>query len=107
MKDITPRERWDVWMVQAQRFAQRENFIDALGRIRHVLQEVDAALPTLGDAEAKRLARFRDRVARRETKIRADFEAWNGAIAARRQASTADAEAEMSRPLPYGPGEIY
>ena len=107
MKDITPRERWDVWMVQAQRFAQRENFIDALGRIRHVLREVDEALPTLGATEAKRLERFRARVVRREAKIQGDFESWNEAIAARRQAAIADADSEMTRPLPYGPGEIY
>ncbi|MEM1413450.1 MAG: hypothetical protein AAGH15_01050 [Myxococcota bacterium] len=106
MKDVTPRERWDVWMVQAQRFAQRENYIDALGRIRAVLGEVDASLEGMEGDERVRLERFRARVVRREAKIRAQFDAWNTAIAARRQASIAAADEEMKQPLPYGPGEI-
>jgi len=106
MKDVTPRERWDTWMVQAQRFARRENYIDALGRVRRVLAEVDATLADEADAETKeRLERFRHRVARRQQRIRDQFEAWNAKIAARRQASIAAADDEMKRPLPLAADE--
>ncbi|HJL01679.1 MAG TPA: hypothetical protein RMH85_09485 [Polyangiaceae bacterium LLY-WYZ-15_(1-7)] len=106
MKDLTPRERWDVWMVQAQRFARRENYIDALGRLRLVLREVDEAVAAEADPAAKKkLERFRHRVARRRDRIREKFETWNAAIAARRAQNTADAEQEMKRPLPLGPDE--
>ena len=67
MKDVTPRERWEVWMHQAQRFADRENYIDALGRARMVLREVTEALETgdLDEKDAQRLKRFAARVERR------------------------------------------
>ena len=105
MKDMKPRERWDVWMVQAQRFAARENYIDALGRVRLVVREVEEALTDARDTERARLQRFLHRVCRREERIRTQFEAWNAKIAARRQAAIADAADEMKRPLPYGPDE--
>ena len=106
MKDLTARERWDIWMVQAQRFARRENYIDALGRARMVLGEVDGALADATDDEKPKLERFRHRVVRRIESFRKDFQAWNAKIAARRAASIANADAEMARPLPLGPDEL-
>ena len=106
MKDVSPRERWDVWMVQAQRFARRENYIDALGRARLVLAEVDTAISqTTDETERTKLTRFRDRVERRMKAFRKQFDEWNAKIAARRADMIADAEEEMKRPLPYGPDE--
>lgn len=108
MKDLSRRERWDVWMVQAQRFTRRENYIDALGRFRLVLAEVDAAIEDEQDpAELASLKRFRARAERRVNHTREAFEVWNAKIAARRQKWTDDAAQEMSRPLPLGPNEHY
>ncbi|MAQ13189.1 MAG: hypothetical protein CMN30_33040 [Sandaracinus sp.] len=109
MKDVTPRERWDLWMHQAQRFADRENYIDALGRTRLVLQEIQATLEA-GDPhsrEHQRLEKFASRVEGRMKGYRKSFEIWNAKIAARRAAATANAEQEMAQPLPIGPDEIY
>lgn len=106
MKDLTARERWDIWMVQAQRFARRENYIDALGRARLVLSEVDASLLEASGDEKAKLERFRHRVQRRMQSFRKQFDAWNAQIAARRAASIANADAEMARPLPLGPDEL-
>ena len=105
MMDPSPRERWDVWMVQAQRFARRENYIDALGRVRLVLREVDAAIEAASGEERASLERFKARAERRAAQIRETFDAWNAKIAARRQTWTDAADEEMKRPLPLGPGE--
>jgi len=109
MKDVTPRERWEVWMHQAQRFADRENYIDALGRARMVLREVTRVLEheELEEREEQRLQRFASRVERRMKGYRKHFEIWNAKIAARRAAYIAAAEEEMARPLPMGPDEQY
>ena len=109
MKDVTPRERWDLWMHQAQRFADRENYIDALGRARMVLEEVSTTLAALIESgiDDERLERFKSRVERRMAQYRKQFDIWNAKIAARRAANTAAAEEEMKRPLPIGPDERY
>ena len=105
MNDSNPRSRWDMWMVQAERFAKRENYIDALGRARLVLSEVERALKETEGKERESLSRFRHRVERRVARIRERFEAWNAKIAARRAKWIENAEEEMSRPLPLGPDE--
>ncbi len=106
MKDVSLRERWDVWMVQAERFARRENYIDALGRARMTLAELDATLAeTTDEKERAELTRYRAYVERRMKAIRRQFEEWNAKIAARRAQSMAQADEEMKRPLPYGPDE--
>lgn len=107
MMDMKPRERWDAWMVQAQRFARRENYIDALGRVRRVLEEVQSAVDAETDAaELERLRRFAHRVEKRHQRIRDQFEAWNEKIRARRQAATDNAANEMACPMPIGPNEM-
>lgn len=105
MKDLTDRERWDIWMVQAQRFARRENYIDALGRARLVLGEVDAKIAEVTGDEKAKLERFRHRVQRRIESFRKQFDAWNAKIAARRAANIANSDVEMKAPLPLGPDE--
>ena len=106
MTDANLPERWNVWMVQAERFARRENYIDALGRTRLVLAEVDDALASTQDeTQRAELVRFRAYVERRMKAIREQFDQWNAKIAARRAQSIAQAEEEMKRPLPYGPDE--
>jgi heme oxygenase len=105
MMDPSPRERWDVWMVQAQRFARRENYIDALGRVRLVLREVDAAIEAASGDERASLERYKARAERRAAQIREAFDSWNAKIAARRQSWTDASDEEMKRPLPLGPGE--
>lgn len=107
MMDLTSRERWDVWMVQAERFARRENYIDALGRLRLILREIGEALEGADEEATAKLVRFQARVERRREAIRAKFEAWNAKIAARRQSWTEQADAEMKAPLPLAPDEIY
>ncbi len=108
MKDMTPLERWNVWLTQAQRFARRENYIDALGRARLAHEAVTEALAeTEDETQQRRYARFKARVERRVAAIEKDFAEWNAKIAARRQAMIAAAEEEMARPLPLGPNERY
>jgi len=40
----TEEERWAVWMVQARRFAERENFPDAVARVKLVRDAVRKAV---------------------------------------------------------------
>ncbi|MEM6956878.1 MAG: hypothetical protein AAF411_22655 [Myxococcota bacterium] len=107
MAELTQRERWDKWMVQAQAFAKRENYIDALARAQMVLDEVSAALKAEADPkEASRLRRYEARAQRRRDTFEESFDVWNAKIAARRAASTANAAEEMAAPLPLGPDEL-
>ena len=48
--DLTSdEERWAVWMVQARRFAERENFTDAVARVKLVRNAVRKALGSATD----------------------------------------------------------
>ena len=51
-------ERWAVWMVQARRFAERENFTDAVARTKRVRYAVRKAF------EEPPEPRLRERLAR-------------------------------------------
>jgi hypothetical protein len=100
--DLTSdEERWAVWMVQAHRFAKRENFADAVARTRLVRDEVREAL---GEAtDPKQRGPLEQRLARAEeqlTSMESQHEAWRSAIAARRQQTIDQAEEEMAWPLP-------
>jgi hypothetical protein len=100
--DLTSdEERWAVWMVQAHRFAKRENFTDALARTKLVRDAVQEALD--GATDAKQREQLERRLARADeqfTKMESRCEAWRSAIAARRQNTIDQAEEEMARPLP-------
>ena len=94
-------ERWAVWMVQARRFAQRENFTDAVARMKLVR---DSVQETLGEAtdptQRQRLERHRARADEQLASMEAEYDAWRAEIAARRQKTIDQAEEEMARPLP-------
>jgi hypothetical protein len=100
--DLTSdEERWAVWMVQARRFAKRENFTDAVARTRLVRDAVREALGEATDPEQR--GRLEQRLARAEEQLASmdsQYEAWRSAIAARRQQTIDQAEEEMARPLP-------
>jgi len=100
--DLTSdEERWAVWMVQAHRFAKRENFTDALARTKLVRDAVRGALA--GATDAQQRARLERRLARADeqvTSMKSRYEAWRSAIAARRQHTIDQAAEEMARPLP-------
>lgn len=93
-------------MVQAQKFAEREVYMEAMARADLVLREVDLAIAAAEEpATRTRLERYRHRAERRKAKFREQFEIWNARIAARRSAATLHAADEMARPLPLGPSE--
>jgi hypothetical protein len=100
--DLTSdEERWAVWMVQAHRFAKRENFTDAVARTRLVRDAVQEALG--GATDAKQREQLELRLARADaqlTSMESQYRAWRSAIAARRQNTIDQAEEEMARPLP-------
>jgi hypothetical protein len=101
MKLSSDEERWAVWMVQARRFADRENFTDAVARMRLVRDAVGKALGESTDPQHRErleseLARADEQLANLESK----YLAWRSEIAARRQATIDQADEEMARPLP-------
>ena len=100
--DLTSdEERWAVWMVQAHRFAKRENFTDAVARTKLVRDAVREALG--GATDAKQREQLRTRLARAEEQLasmESQYEAGRSAIAERRQHTIDQAEEEMTRPLP-------
>jgi predicted nucleic acid-binding Zn-ribbon protein len=101
MKLSSDEERWAVWMVQARRFAERENFTDAVARMRLVRDAVGKALAEATDSRKRErleseLARADEQLASLESK----YLAWRSEIAARRQTTIDQAEEEMARPLP-------
>ena len=101
MKLSSDEERWAVWMVQARRFADRENFTDAVARMRLVRDAVGKALVESTDPQHRErleseLARADEQLANLESK----YLAWRSEIAARRQTTIDQAEEEMARPLP-------
>ena len=97
----TEEERWAVWMVQARRFGERENYLDAVARIKLVR---DAVRKAFGEAtNAAERMRLEVRLARANEQLssmQAQYEAWRSKIAARRQHTIDQAAEEMARPLP-------
>ena len=100
--DLTSdEERWAVWMVQAHRFAKRENFTDAVARTKLVRDAVHKARAAATDPKQRerlelRLARAEEQLASMESQ----YDAWRSEIATRRQHTIDQAEEEMARPLP-------
>jgi hypothetical protein len=88
-------------MVQAHRFAKRENFTDAVARTKLVR---DAVRKAFGEAtEPGRREQLERRLARAEeqlTSMESRHAAWRSAIAARRQQTIDGAAEEMAWPLP-------
>lgn len=94
-------ERWAVWMVQARRFAERENFTDAVARVKLVRDAVENALRGTSDPAVRaRLQRHLARADEQLASLESQYDAWRSAIAARRQHTIDQAAEEMARPLP-------
>lgn len=100
--DLTiDEERWAVWTVQARRFAKRENFTDAVARMKLVRDSVQKALADATDLkQKKRLERHLARADEQLATLASQHDAWRSQIAARRQHTIDQAEEEMARPLP-------
>ena len=97
----TEEERWAVWMVQARRFAERENFPDAVARIKLVRDAVQKAVGEASNAnERLRLESSLARANEQLGSMQLQNEAWRSKIAARRQHTIDQAAEEMARPLP-------
>lgn len=101
MKLSGDEERWAVWRVQARRFAERENFTDAVARMRLVR---DAVAKALGEAtDPRQRERLETELARADEQLailESKYLAWRSEIAARRQTTIDQAEQEMARPIP-------
>ncbi len=94
-------ERWAVWMVQAQNFAKRQNFTDAVSRMKLVRDAVRASLAAATDPKQReRLERHLLRAEEQLGALSAQYDAWRAEIAARRQHTIDQAAEEMARPLP-------
>ncbi|MGB3052785.1 MAG: hypothetical protein WBB42_17415 [Polyangiales bacterium] len=97
----TEEERWAVWMVQARRFSERENFPDAVARVKLVRDAVQKAVAEATDATER--ARLESRLARATEQLggmQSQYDAWRSEIATRRQHTIDQAAEEMARPLP-------
>lgn len=94
-------ERWGVWAVQARNFAKRQNFVDAVARMKLVRASIADALAQVTDPRKR--ARLEVQLARAEEQVEeleAQYDAWRAEIAARRQQTIDSAAEEMARPLP-------
>ena len=101
MNSTRDEERWAVWTVQAHNFAKRQNFTDAVARMRLVRDAVREALAqTTSDAERPRLERQLARAEEQLADLTAQYDAWRSRIAARRRHTIEHAAEEMERPLP-------
>lgn len=100
--DLTKQEdRWAVWTVQARHFAKRENYTDAVARMKLVRDSIEATLDAATtNQERDRLQRHLARAEEELASLRAKYEAWRSQIAARRQHTISHAADEMARPLP-------
>ena len=95
------RERWAVWSVQARNFAKRQNFTDAVARMKLVRSSITDALAEVTDSAQKtRLEAHLARANEQLADLQGQYEAWRSEIAARRQHTIDSAEEEMARPLP-------
>ena len=95
------KERWAVWAVQARNFAKRENYTDAVARMKLVTSSIEDALGEVTDPTQKAwLEGFLARANEQLTDLEAEYESWRSQIAARRQQTIAGAAEEMARPLP-------
>ena len=95
------KERWAVWTVQAGNFAKRQNFSDAVARMKLVRSSIADALAEVTDsAQKSRLEAHLARANEQLAGLQAQYDAWRSEIAARRQHTIDSAEEEMARPLP-------
>ena len=94
-------ERWAVWAVQARNFAKRENFTDAVARMKLVRGAVAEALSQASDARDKvKLEAYLARAEEQLAELQEQYDAWRSEIAERRQHTIESAAEEMARPIP-------
>ncbi len=103
MTDVRDEQRWGVYLVQAQNFAKRENYVEAVSRAGLVVDEAEAALAGATGEDRERVAEVLLRARKLQKAYQASLDAWNARIAARRAKVIEGAEAEMARPLPNPP----
>ena len=56
----TQTERWATWAVQARNFAKRQNFTDAVARMKLVQASIQEALAEVSDADLRDLMQDHD-----------------------------------------------
>jgi hypothetical protein len=101
MTNPTNEERWAVMMVQARRFAAREQLTDALARARLVRDEMLAARAEVTEPAGRgRLDRQIARVDAELQSLSARHAEWQERIAKIARARRDGAPEEMRRPLP-------
>ena len=94
-------ERWAVWMVQARNFAKRQNYTDAVARMKLVRDAVLASIDDVSDPKVRgRLERHLAHAEEQLIALSEQHDAWRSDIAARRQHTIDQAAEEMARPLP-------
>jgi plasmid maintenance system antidote protein VapI len=100
--DLTSeKEHWAVWTVQARRFAKRQNFADAVARMKRVRSSIEDAIDGVTDETEKvRLDAHLARANELLSELQSQYDAWRAEIAARRQHTIDSAAEEMARPLP-------
>lgn len=101
MTSQADEDRWGVWTVQARNFAKRDQYPDAVARMRLVRNSIRAALDAQADPSKRaRLTRQLARAQETLAEIESQSNQWRTAIATRRQQTIDQAAEEMARPLP-------
>ena len=105
--EIEKRQKnWDTWMVQANRFAKRENYLDAIGRMEHMLKDIHQASSTSTSEKDKTIIdNYRKRSKEQLNNFQKYFNLWNEKIRSRRMQAIHQASQETHKPLPLGPEE--
>lgn len=97
MSDKNREQEWVLQLHQAENFAAKENYLEAVGRARSLCRELESYISSDPDARVQAiLLQAKGALSRYEGL----FESWNSKIAARRENATLAAEEEMKRPLP-------
>lgn len=90
-----------MWSVQARNFAKRQNYPDAVARMKWVERSIADTLSGITDAKQKaRVEAYLARTTEQLAELQSQYDAWRSEIAARRQDTIDGAAEEMARPLP-------
>ena len=97
-------QEWNVVLTQARNFAERENYSDAVARMKELCESVSQTLGSLDDSKQRLKAeQFLALSERQLTNYQVQYDTWNNAIAERRQAVIDGAAEEMAWPQPNPP----
>jgi hypothetical protein len=95
------RERWSRMLVQAERFAELENTLDAAGRAKSCLAEIEATQNRLESAEARaELAGILERARRACAEHERLHQAWLERVREREARYRAYEQDVYQKPLP-------